>query len=41
VRDLVGTAAARLAQDHAAEVLMALASPDSGRNSRWCDWPGG
>ncbi len=30
VRDLVGTAAARLAQDHAAEVLMALASPDSG-----------
>ncbi len=30
VRDLVGTAASRLAQDHAAEVLMALASPDSG-----------
>ena len=30
VRDLVNTAASRLAQDHASEVLMALASPDSG-----------
>ena len=30
VRDLVNTAASRLAQDHAPEVLHALASPDSG-----------